>query len=119
MLPLPMYVFKEVTLDLITHLPMTEHGSDNIVTFIDRLSKYTYFVLCSLCITLLELTWVFLVTIVVIHGMLCNFISDCDPYFTSQFWCKIVTVLGCQHALSTIYHQQTDRKTECMHYSVE
>ena len=43
-----MYVFKEVTLDLITHLPIAEHGYDNIVSFVDRLSKYIYFVPCTL-----------------------------------------------------------------------
>ena len=50
-----MYVVKELTLDLITHLPATEHGYDSIVTFVDRLSRYKYFVLCTSYITVLKL----------------------------------------------------------------
>ena len=50
-----MYVFKEVTLDLITHLRTTEHGYDSIGAFVDRLSKYMYFVPCASCIAAPEL----------------------------------------------------------------
>ena len=47
--------FEKVTLDLITHLLLTEQTYDSIVTFIDRLSKYTYFVpFSSSHITVLE-----------------------------------------------------------------
>ena len=38
-------------MDLITHLPTTERGHDGIATFVDRLSKYVYFVPCSSGIT--------------------------------------------------------------------
>ena len=33
-------------MDLITHLPQSTAGHDAICTFVDRLSKYTYFVPC-------------------------------------------------------------------------
>ena len=45
-LPTPYHCFEEVTMDLITHLPVTDRGFDSIVTFVDRLSKYVYFVPC-------------------------------------------------------------------------
>ena len=44
-----------MTLDLIMHLPKTDRGFDSIVTFVDWLSKYTYFVPCIVHITALEL----------------------------------------------------------------
>ena len=44
-----------MTLDLITHVPKTDHGFDSIATFVDRLSKYTYFVPCTVHITAPEL----------------------------------------------------------------
>ena len=55
LLPVPEYVFQNVTLDLITHLPMTEHSYDVIVTFVNRLSSYTYFVPFTLYVTAPEL----------------------------------------------------------------
>ena len=43
---------KGITLDLITHLLLTtERSYDRIVTFIDRLSKYMYFVQCTSHVT--------------------------------------------------------------------
>ena len=50
-LPTPSHVFEECTMDLITHLPVTERGNDAIATFVDRLSKYVYFVPCTGSIT--------------------------------------------------------------------
>ena len=34
-------------MDIITHLPVTERGCDAIATFVDRMSKYVYFVPCK------------------------------------------------------------------------
>ena len=34
-------------MDIITHLPVTEQGYDEIATFVDFMSKYIYFVLCK------------------------------------------------------------------------
>ena len=114
----PMCVFIEVTLHLITHLPPTEHGYDSMVTFVNRLSKYICSVLCALHVTVLKVVQVFLVTVVAKHEMLLKWISDYDPYFTSYFWHEFVLILGCKHALSTAYHPQTGRQTKYMHYSI-
>ena len=65
-----MYVFEEVALDFITHLPKRERGYDSIITFVHRLSKYIYFVPCTSCIIVLELTYVFQ-TIVIKKNMVC------------------------------------------------
>ena len=42
-------------MDLVTRLPVTARGYDSIATFVDRLSKYTYFVPCTAAITAPEL----------------------------------------------------------------
>ena len=34
-------------MDLVTHLPTTDHGHDAIYTVVDRLSKFTYFIPCK------------------------------------------------------------------------
>ena len=58
-------------------------------------------------------------TVVAKHGMPRKLISDCDPRFVSHFWRELISVLGCDNALSTAYHPQTDGQTERMHHSVE
>ena len=42
-------------MDIITHLPVTEWGCDAIATFVDRMSKYVYFVPCKSMISAEEL----------------------------------------------------------------
>ena len=97
-----------MTLDLITHLPKTDRGFDSIATFVDWLSKYTYFVPCTVHITAPELAYIFMATVVAKHGMPHKLISDCDPHFVSHFWHELMLVLGGNHALLMAYHPQMD-----------
>ena len=54
-LGVPDYVFEECTMDNNTHLPLTDRGYDAIATFVDRMSKYVYFVPCKSMISAEEL----------------------------------------------------------------
>ena len=47
----PEYAFSDITTDLITMLPKTEHGFDVIALFVCHLSKYAYFKACHSMIT--------------------------------------------------------------------
>ena len=51
----PDYMFEECTMDIITHLPVTERGCDAIAMFVDCISKYVYFVPCKSTICAEEL----------------------------------------------------------------
>ena len=51
-------------MDLITHLPKTSRGFDSIATFVDRLSKYTYFVPTTSDVSAEELAYLFMRTVV-------------------------------------------------------
>ena len=51
----PDYVFEECTMDIITHLPVIERGCDATAMFVDRMSKYVYFVPCKSTISAEEL----------------------------------------------------------------
>ena len=48
---------------------MTAAGHDSIVTFVDRLSKYVYFLACRHDITAEQLANLFLATVVAQHGV--------------------------------------------------
>ena len=94
-LSVPDYVFSDVTTDLITGLPRTEHSYDSIATFVCHLSKYAYFMACYSTITVEEYANLFLQHVVAYHGMPKKLVSDRDPHFMSRFWSALVSALGC------------------------
>ena len=73
-------------MDIITHLPVTEWGCDAIVTFVDCMSKYVYFVPCKSTISAKKLVQLFIATMVSRHGMPKRIIFDSDGRYLSQFW---------------------------------
>ena len=92
---------------------------DMIVTFVDWLSKYVYFVACKHDLSAEQLANIFLATVVVQHRMPRCLISDHDPRFTSRFWKALTGVMGCKLNMSTAYHPQTDGQTEHFNRSIE
>ena len=52
---MPLYPFESVTIDLVHHLPVTDHGYDAIYWVVNRLSKFTYFILCKQTVSAAEL----------------------------------------------------------------
>ena len=72
-------------MDLVTHLPATNHGHDAIYTVVDGLSKFTYFIPCKHTVSAANLVKLFLENVVACHGMPALIVSNCDPRFTSYF----------------------------------
>ena len=83
-------------MDVITNLPVTANGYDSIVTFVDRLSKYVYFLACRHDITAEQLANLFLATVVAQHGVAQRIVSDRDSKFTSRFWKALMQAIGCK-----------------------
>ena len=83
-------------MDLITHLPLSSQGHDSICTFVDRFSKYVYFVPCKETATAADIAQLFITTVVAHYGMPACVISDRDPRFVSKFWRALVSALGCE-----------------------
>ena len=73
-------------MDIITHLPVTERGCDAIATFVDRMSKYVYFVPCKSTISAEDLAQLFIATVVSRHGNPKRILSDRDGRYLSWFW---------------------------------
>ena len=59
---------------------------DTIETFVDRMSKYVYFVPYKSMISTEELVQLFIATVVSRHGMLKRIISDRDGGYLSRYW---------------------------------
>ncbi|GJR44956.1 putative reverse transcriptase domain-containing protein [Tanacetum coccineum] len=58
-------------------------------------------------------------TYVTCHGVPVSIISDRDGRFTSLFWQMVQRALGTRLDLSTAYHPQTDRQSECTIQTLE
>ena len=94
-------MFEECTMNIITHLPLSDWGYDAIATFVDRMFKYFYFVPCRFTISAEELIWLFMTTVVAQHGMPKRIISDHDGRFLSRFWQTLIKAIGCDLAISS------------------
>ena len=92
-LPTPDEVFDECSIDVITSLPVTANGYNGIVMFVDRLSKYVYFVACKHDSSAEQLVNIFLATVVAQHGMPQCLIADRKACFTSWFWKALAGVM--------------------------
>jgi Reverse transcriptase (RNA-dependent DNA polymerase)/RNase H-like domain found in reverse transcriptase/Integrase zinc binding domain/Chromo (CHRromatin Organisation MOdifier) domain/gag-polyprotein putative aspartyl protease/Integrase core domain len=118
-MPIPDRRWQSVTMDLITALPRTTAGNDAIAVFVDRLSKMTHFVAVTTDISAKGLANVFHDTIIKLHGMPEEIISDRDPRFSSEFWRQLMSKLGTKVKMSTAFHPQTDGQTERMNRVLE
>jgi transposase InsO family protein len=100
-----------VSMDLITQLPMTNHGHTAIVVFVDRLSKRVHFVPAHTEMSSEEFAHVFLREVFAKHGLPDDLVSDRDPRFTSAFWTEVCRHLGVKRFMSTASHPQSDGQT--------
>ena len=60
-----------------------------------------------------QLEWLFIKEIVCLHGLPEMIVSDHDTKFMSQFWGETHRILGVRLLMSTVFHPQTDKASEC------
>jgi hypothetical protein len=82
----PSKPFEHVTMDFITHLPVSTRGHDAIFSIIDRFSRVCRFIPCSSSMTALECAQLFWEHWVCRFGMPVKIVSDRDVKLTSAFW---------------------------------
>ncbi|GJU38781.1 reverse transcriptase domain-containing protein [Tanacetum coccineum] len=109
---IPMWKWERITKDFITKLPKTLNGQDTIWVIVDRLTKSTHFIPTRETDSMETLTRLYIKEIVSRHGVLISIIYDHDSNFTSIFWQSLQSALGTQLDMSTVYHPETDGKSE-------
>lgn len=72
-------------MDFIEWLPKSE-GYDVTLVVVDRLTKYAHFVALKHTFIAAHVAWVFLDSVVKLHGVPRSIVSDHDKVFTSTFW---------------------------------
>jgi len=99
--------------------PAWEVKFDSILTIVDRLTKYTMFILFKKTTTASVLMYTILQELVSNHGLPKKFIIDRDKLFTSKFWETLTAELRINHKMSTTYHPQTNGQSKQMNQMVE
>ncbi|KAJ9526673.1 hypothetical protein QJQ45_017555 [Haematococcus lacustris] len=118
-LPVPQHLWEQVSMDLITQLPVTSAGHDAIVVFVDKLTKMIHTVPTTTTVSAPELAQLFFDSVFKYHGLPKVIISDRDPRFTSNFWQQLFAKTGTHLNISTANHPQTDGQTERANRTIE
>jgi hypothetical protein len=111
-LPVPEFKWGDVSVDMITDLPVTERGFDSILVFVDRLTKMCHIVPCNKTMDAVQFCQLFSSNIIRLHGVPTRLVSDRGSIFTSRFTQGVLTDLECWQQFSTAYHPQSDGQTE-------
>jgi hypothetical protein len=118
-LPIPTRRWEQVSMDLITQLPMTDQGHDAIVVWVDKLSKMVHYTATTTTVTAPELAQLMYREVVRHHGIPSSIVSDRDPRFTSHFWKSLWKLTDTQLNMSTSFHPQSDGQTERANRTLE
>jgi hypothetical protein len=99
-------------MDFVVQLPLTGHGHDAILVFVDKLTKMAHFVATKTTCDSAEAAQLFLTHVFRLHGLPIQMLHDRGPQFMSNFWTEFFKLCGVQQVASTAFHPQTDGQTE-------
>ncbi|KAG0155432.1 hypothetical protein PDIDSM_1009 [Penicillium digitatum] len=99
-LPVPERAWQDISMDFITHLPLS-YGYDAILVVVDRLTKMKHFIHCKGTCNAEEVARLYTRHVWKLHGLPNTVVSDEDPSSA----CESPTC-------STAYHPETDGQTE-------
>ena len=111
-LPIPELPWESVSMDFITGLPRTQRHNTAICVFVDRLTKMVHIAPCSHEINGQQTADLFFDSVVRLHGLPREIVSDRGTVFTGAFTTALTKRLGIKQSLSTAFHPQTDGQTE-------
>jgi hypothetical protein len=111
--------FKQLSVDLITDLPLSS-GHDSLMVVVDHgLTKGVILVPCSKTIDANGIAQLFFEFVFKRFGLHDTLISDRGPQFASAFARELARILHYDVRLSTAYHPQTDGQTERANQEIE
>jgi hypothetical protein len=116
-LEVPKYPWQIVGVDLVGPLPLSD-GFDMIITYVDLLTKQAHFLLCNSTITAEGVADMHVKRIFPLHGTPEKFISDRGPQFAACTMLELYQQLGIEHAMSSVFHPQSNGQTEQMNQEI-
>uniref|UniRef100_A0AAV1UAL9 Integrase catalytic domain-containing protein n=1 Tax=Peronospora matthiolae TaxID=2874970 RepID=A0AAV1UAL9_9STRA len=109
-LPVPDECWESISMDFVFELPKDVRGNTGILVFVD--SKMVHLVDVPESITASGFACVFIDTILRLHGLPRELVSDRDPRCTADFWRSVFKSLGTRLKMSTSDHPESDGQTE-------
>ena len=116
--PTPTDVWKSITMDFVTDLPISR-DADSMFVVVDRFSKAIVITPCLKSITAEETSQLYLDNVWRRTGLPRTVISDRGPQFASKVMRETWSKLNVDQALSTAFHPQTDSETERVNQEIE
>jgi hypothetical protein len=117
-LPIPLAIWRDISMDFITGLPKSGNKSV-IMVVVDRLSKYAHFYALQNPFMTSTVAQLFMDQVFKLHGMPHSIVSDHGLTFNINFWQELFKLQGTQLHLNTYYHPQTDGQTEFVNKCLE
>jgi hypothetical protein len=106
-------------MDLITDLPLS-NSFDSIFIITDHDStKATIFIPCNKMMDVVNVAQLYTRHVFPYYGAPWKIISDWDPHFTTELAKELCRLLNIRQNISTAYHPQTDRQSECSNQWLE
>ncbi|KIK12807.1 hypothetical protein PISMIDRAFT_18468 [Pisolithus microcarpus 441] len=113
------FPFQQISMDLITDLPIS-NTFNTVLTIVDQgLTKAAMFIPCRKDVDSLGIARLFHKHVYSRFGLPEAVISDRGPQFASAFTRELYKSLGIQSKLSTAYHPQTNGESEHVNQELE
>ncbi|GBG91941.1 hypothetical protein CBR_g54037 [Chara braunii] len=118
-MPIPREPGLSIAMDVTGPFPRDLVRHDDILTVVDRLSKYARFLPCKYYFTAPELARLLHTGWICGHGVPEDIVSDCDTRFMSAFWTALMQEFGTKMKPTSARHPLTDGQTERAHQTTQ
>ncbi|GBG77797.1 hypothetical protein CBR_g25728 [Chara braunii] len=118
-MPIPQEPGLSIAMDVTGPFPRDRLGQDDILTVVDRLSKYARFLPCKYYATAPELVRLLHTSWICSHGVPEDIVSNRDTRFMSAFWTSLMQESDTKMKPSSARHPQTDGQTERAHQTAQ
>lgn len=113
-LPIPKWIWENITMNFVVGLPRSVRGSNAIWVIVDRLTKSAHFLPIKRTFSMTQYAELYILEIVRLHGIPFSIVSDRDPRFTSSLCKSLHSSMGTKLLFSTTFHHQTDGQYESL-----
>ena len=110
-LPISAECWQSVSMDFVFGFPEDAHKNNGILVFVDRFSKMYNLAAVNKSISVRGFARVFIDTVLRLHGLPRELVSDSDPRFTAAFGQSVFRSLGTHLTMSTSDHPETEGQT--------
>jgi hypothetical protein len=110
-LPVPERSWQHISVDFITHLPLS-NGYDAVLVVVDRLTKMRHYVPCLMTSNAEDVARIFVREIYRLHGAPASVVSDRDIRFVNNFWDQLSKRLRLSTKMTVAHRPEGDGQTE-------